>query len=196
MNVANVMRLVFRPLTADRWDDFESLFGKSGAYGGCWCMYWRITRKEFEQNHGAGNRRAMKDLVGNGVVPGLLAYAGDRAVAWCAIAPRSGLGTLNRSRVLKSIDDEPVWSITCFFIARDYRSIGVTEQLIAAAVEYAGNQGARLIEAYPHAPTDARQAPVTAYMGFPSTFERLGFHVCRKASKARWIMRCAVDEAC
>ena len=33
--------LDFRPLTPDRWKDLEALFGKHGATGGCWCMWWR-----------------------------------------------------------------------------------------------------------------------------------------------------------
>ena len=50
----------------DRWNDFETLFGEKGAYGGCWCMWWRISRKEFEQQQGDGNRRAMQQLVASG----------------------------------------------------------------------------------------------------------------------------------
>ena len=33
--------LEFHPLTIERWGDFEKLFGPRGAYGGCWCMWWR-----------------------------------------------------------------------------------------------------------------------------------------------------------
>ena len=32
----------YHTLTPDRWPDFEKLFGEKGAYGGCWCMWWRI----------------------------------------------------------------------------------------------------------------------------------------------------------
>jgi hypothetical protein len=30
------------PVTPERWGDLEKLFGPSGAYGGCWCMYFRM----------------------------------------------------------------------------------------------------------------------------------------------------------
>ena len=30
--------IAIAPLTPDRWDDFETLFGERGACGGCWCM--------------------------------------------------------------------------------------------------------------------------------------------------------------
>lgn len=84
--------LTYHPLTPERWSDFEDLFGKSGAYGGCWCMWWRLKRSEFESNKNARNKSAMKTLVDGGTVPGLLAYEGNRPVGWCAVAPRSELG--------------------------------------------------------------------------------------------------------
>ena len=44
------------PLTGDRWADFEALLGPKGAYGGCWCMYWRRLRRDFEEGAGDGAR--------------------------------------------------------------------------------------------------------------------------------------------
>ena len=49
-------RMEFQPLTPDRWAEFEELFGEHGAYGGCWCMWWRITRSQFAKQQGEGNR--------------------------------------------------------------------------------------------------------------------------------------------
>ena len=43
------LELEFHPVTPERWSDFETLFGEKGACGGCWCMLWRLTRKEFER---------------------------------------------------------------------------------------------------------------------------------------------------
>ena len=36
------MKLTILLLTPDLWPALEDLFGKSGAWNGCWCMYWRI----------------------------------------------------------------------------------------------------------------------------------------------------------
>lgn len=77
------------PLTPERWDDFERLFGKSGAYGGCWCMWWRTTRSRFAEQQGEGNRQAMRDIVFSGEVPGVLGYVTEEPAAWCSIAPRT-----------------------------------------------------------------------------------------------------------
>ena len=101
--------LTFSPLTPSRWDDFADLFGPRGATGGCWCMWWRITNKEFEANKGEGNRMAIKDLVDKGTIPGILAYDGDQAIGWCSVAPREEFTRLERSRILKPVDEQPVW---------------------------------------------------------------------------------------
>src|SRR5687768_9723058 len=108
------LKLNFRPVCPDRWHDFETLFGKNGACAGCWCMWWRLPRIEWLKGKGDGNKRALRRLLKNGTVPGLLAYAGDEPVGWCALAPRSEFPRLANSRTLKPVDDQPVWSITCF----------------------------------------------------------------------------------
>ena len=118
--------MLFKPLTKDRWSDFEELFGKRGAYGGCWCMWWRLTRKEFEQGQGEGNRQAMHAIVNSGKIPGILAYHKGKPVGWCSVAPREQFGPLERSRILKRIDDRAVWSIVCFFVAKGLRRQGIT----------------------------------------------------------------------
>jgi uncharacterized protein YndB with AHSA1/START domain len=105
--------LSIHPLTPDRWDDLETLFGPRGAIGGCWCMWWRQTRSEYDRQKGEGNRQAMRAIVASGEIPGLLAYSGGRPVAWCSVAPRTAYPSLDRSRVLQRVDDQPVWSIVC-----------------------------------------------------------------------------------
>jgi GNAT superfamily N-acetyltransferase len=141
--------LEFHPLTPERWGDFEELFGENGAYSGCWCMYWRTTRAQFNKAAGEGNRLAMKALVDSGVVPGILAYHGGRAVGWCSVGPREDFGSLERSPKLKRVDDQPVWSVVCFYMAKDYRRRGLMGLLLEAAVEYARENGAVIVEGYP-----------------------------------------------
>jgi GNAT superfamily N-acetyltransferase len=179
----------FHPLTPDRWDDFVRLFGKHGAYGGCWCMWWRETRSEFARKQGAGNRRAMRRIVESGEVPGILAYAEGEAAGWVSVAPREHYPSLERSRTLKRIDDTPVWSIVCFFIGKEFRGRGIAVRLIRAAVDYAVRHGARVVEAYPTVPSRGVLAPVSVYMGVPSMFARAGFVECARPSKRKMIMR-------
>src|SRR6185312_8724909 len=144
--------LSFHPLTTERWADLETLFGPRGACGGCWCMTWRLTRSEYERNKGESNRLAFRTIVESGVPIGLLAYCEREPVGWCAIAPRESFPTLDRSRILKRIDDEPVWSVVCFFVKRGYRRSGVSTRLLRAAVDFACERGAQIVEGYPVEP--------------------------------------------
>jgi GNAT superfamily N-acetyltransferase len=185
--------LQYQPVTHDRWPDFERLFGKSGAYGGCWCMWWRSSRNEFESRGNSGNRKAMKTLIEEGTVPGILIYEGEQPVAWCSIAPREQYGSLNRSPVLKRIDDAQVWSLVCLFVAKEYRHQGITRSAIQSAIDYVQSQGGQIIEAYPTLPKDERLAPVSSFMGLPSMFEKVGFVVVAKPSKRKVIMRYTIS---
>jgi len=181
--------LAFRPLTRSRWADFERLFGERGACGGCWCMWWRLRRSEFERTKGDRNRRMMKKIVESGRTPGILAYSGRQPVAWVSVAPREDFPVLGRSRILKPIDDAPAWSIVCFFIRKDYRRRGMTGRLIQAAVEHAARNGARIVEAYPIDPKKDEVPAVFAFTGFASAFRRAGFQECARRSPTRPIMR-------
>jgi GNAT superfamily N-acetyltransferase len=183
------MATTFHPLTPDRWLDFEKLFGPRGATGGCWCMYWRQTRTEYEDQHGELNRRNMKALVDSGTVPGILAYSSAEPVGWCSIAPREEFGTLARSRILKPVDDQPVWSVVCFFIARSQRRMGLTVKLLQAAVEYARSNGANIVEGYPVDPKSGESPDVFAYTGLFSAFKQAGFTEVMRRSETRPIVR-------
>jgi GNAT superfamily N-acetyltransferase len=152
-------------------------------------MWWRLRRSEFDRQKGEGNRQAFKQIVTVGEAPGILAYSEGQPIGWCAIAPRESYPVLERSRNLKRVDDEPVWSITCFFIAKAFRRQGVTLQLIEAAVDYARQQGAKLVEAYP-VETKSEEMPVVfAYTGFASTFREAGFVEVVRRSETRPVMR-------
>ncbi len=177
------------PVTPDRWGDFARLFGKRGACGGCWCMYWRMTRSEFEKSKGAGNRRKMKRLIDSGHVPGVLAYVGEEPVGWCSVAPRAMFGSLDRSRILKPVDDKPVWSIVCFFVAKEYRRKKITVRLLEAACTYARKQGAKMIEGYAVEPKKSEMPDVFAFHGLAAAYREAGFTEVARRSPTRPIMR-------
>lgn len=186
---ADTPALEFYPLTPDRWRDLEALFGPRGAVGGCWCMWWRIKRTEFERRQGDGNKRAFKKIVKSGEEPGILAYAGGQPIGWCAVAPREAYPVLDRSPTLKRVDDRPVWSVTCFFIARPWRRQGVTVALLKAAIEYAARRGATIVEGYPVAPKKDSMPEMYAFTGTASAFRKAGFVEVARRSETRPIMR-------
>lgn len=131
----------------------------------------------------------MRRLVASGEVPGILAYAGDVPVGWCAIAPREVYPALERSRVLKRIDDRPVWSVACFFVKKGHRNKSVSVKLLRAAVEYVRGKGGTIVEGYPVRPRAERMPDVFAWTGLEAGFKRAGFVECARGSPTRPIMR-------
>jgi GNAT superfamily N-acetyltransferase len=179
------------PLTAARWPDLVELFGPKGAYGGCWCMFFRLPRAEWAEGckaGGRGNKRALAALAGAKRPPGLLAYVGREVAGWCAVAPREEYVRLATSRTLKPLDDTPVWSVTCFYVARAHRRKGVTVALLEAAAKFAARHGATMLEGYPNEPK-ARWPDAYAYQGTVSAFARAGFREVKRVSPTRAIMR-------
>lgn len=180
--------LEYHPVTPERWADLERLFGRHGAGGGCWCMWWRLTRSQFARQAGEGNRLALKAIVDSGEVPGLLAYADGEPVAWCSLGPRENFEALERSRALKRVDDRPVWSIVCFFVARPFRRRGLMAPFLAAALEYARGHGATIVEGYPIEP-EKRLSGSSGYMGVVSTYRKAGFVEAARTAAGRPVMR-------
>jgi len=146
-------------------------------------MWWRQTRAEFNRLHGEPNRIALRTIVESGVVPGLLAYSEGVPVGWCAVQPRESYPTLDRSRTLARVDCEPVWSVPCFYIGRNFRGKGLMPELLTAAVNWAAQHGARIVEAYPVEPTE--HSPSSGlYTGVVPVFARAGFvEVCRRSNR-------------
>lgn len=159
-------------------------------------MYWRLRRSEFDQGKGERNEKAMKKIVGKGQVPGLLAYVDGEPAAWCALAPRETFPVLENSRVLKRVDEQPVWSVVCFFVARPFRRRGITSELLRAAVELARDRGAKILEGYPVEPRKGRMPDVFAWTGFPSAFKKAGFVEVARRSPIRPIMRFILGKSC
>ena len=189
-----IQKLEFHPLTRERWSDFEKLFGPRGACGGCWCMWYRLKRSKFEKQKGEGNRKAMKTHVDGGNVPGIIAYRYGKPVAWCAVAPREDFSALERSRILKQIDDKPVWSIVCFFVEKNHRRQGLNIALLIAAIDFAKQRGAEILEGYPVEPKKNPMPDVFAFYGLASAFKKAGFKECLRRSETRPIMRFIITE--
>lgn len=177
-------------LDKTRWDDFETLFGDRGGCGGCWCMSWRLRRADFERQKGSGNKSAMKKLVDDDNPVGVLAYIDGKPAGWCAVAPREEFLRLKNSRVWKPIDNEPVWSVTCFFVAKPYRRKGLSVELIKGAVYFCMKKNVKIIEGYPVVPYDTNIPDAFAWTGIPSAFLKAGFTVAERRSERKPIMRC------
>lgn len=164
------------PATSERWADVLRLAGERGFTSGCWCMWWRVTNQQFTDQPAEDRRTALEALVQDGAQPGLVAYVGDEPVGWVAVAPRGEYPRLDRSRKLKPVDDQPVWSIPCFYIDRRHRRRGVAARLLDAAVAHARAQGAQMVEAYPiDVENPGSKSSAELYTGTLPLFERAGF---------------------
>ena len=177
--------LDFRPVTADTLADLERFSRGHGKFRYCSCMRWRMTSTEFRRSIKPKRIEALRGEVANGRSTGVLAYADGIPVGWCSIAPREEFRGLERYRKLTRIDDAAVWSVTCFFVDRQYRRRGLTVDLLEAAVRYASANGARVVEGYPVESTVASYT----YMGSPETFIRAGFSDVTPSGRERRMFR-------
>jgi GNAT superfamily N-acetyltransferase len=151
-------------------------------------MWWRQSSSEWQKRRGRDRKKALKKIVFQGKVPGVVAYSDGEPIGWCSIAPRGEFHRLERSRTLKRIDGQPVWSVVCFFVVKRFRGKGVSVRLLEAAVKYAGKQGATVIEGYPSRSTK-RMYDAIVYTGLASAFLKVGFTDLGSLSKTRTIMR-------
>jgi GNAT superfamily N-acetyltransferase len=177
-----------RPATADRWDDLQQVFGPSGAYYGCWCMFFRHRRKDFQNKKAAENKRDMKKLVESGTEPGLIAYVDGLPAAWVSLDKRENLPLLVYSTKNRPIDDKPVWSIVCFVVHKDFRRRGLMAKLIDGAVKYIRKRGGTIAEAYPIQPNSPLKNDA-GYTGIASAFLAAGFKEMGRTRSGGPIMR-------
>lgn len=180
---AEIERIVFREVTAGTWPDFERFFESRGCPKFCWCMLWRASPREAEQDS-ASRKAAMAKRIAAGTTVGLLGYLDEEPVAWCSVAPRSTY----RRLVGDGSTDAGIWSIACFFVVRRLRGQGITQRIIAAAVGFAKARGASLVEAYPVDPG----SPSYRFMGFVSSFKAAGFREVGRAGTRRHVFQLQV----
>lgn len=162
------------PLTPERWLDIEQLFGAKGACAGCWCQYWRQRSQAWKARVPEGNRLAFQMQVERGPPPGLIGYADGEAVAWCQVGPREHYARVLAAPSKQAMDALPTWLMTCFYVRRDQRGRGWMKRLVGVAIEYAREQGAECLEAWPVA-GERKVAAVFAYVGHAPTLEHFGF---------------------
>jgi len=101
---------------------------------------------------------------------------------------------LQRSRICSPVDDQPVWSVVCFFVDKAFRRHGITVRLLEGAIRFAAQRGADIIEGYPVEPRGAATADTFAYTGLASAFRRAGFVEVERRSPTRPIMRYYVNK--
>jgi hypothetical protein len=166
-----------RPVTPERVDDFVAVANPNRRASHCWCLSHRLTAQEVSELGNGSREVAFRALCGRENPPGVIGYDDGEPVGWCSIGPRSENSRLGRSRLIRLLDDLPVWSIICVVVRGGRRRRGHTTPLIEGAVEYAASRGAPAVESYPVDPGSGRTDLTMAFVGTRAMFEKAGFAV-------------------
>ncbi len=184
------------------WDDLRTVFGTRGSGQRCWCQRYKLARGESfgsVPSEDRADRLRRQTGCGGGaledgeITSGLVAYAGEDPVGWCAVEPRPAYaGLLRVYRIpwegrAEDRHDEGVWAVTCLFVRAGHRRRGVSRALAAAAVHHARDHGARALEAYPTTTTAAIAEEL--HVGTVPTFAAAGLEVVSRPSPRRVVMR-------
>ncbi len=181
------------PATPDRFDDVVTVLGGERQQG-CLCQYWRMSSSDYSRAGREERLSALRAQLAETPPAGMLAYLDGEPVGWLGFGPRQRVERLVRSRTIPKVDELPVWSVYCFTVRVGYRRRGVAHALLAALIDYAREQGAPALEAYPVETEGARIHGTAAYVGTVSMFERAGFRraletAARSDHRPRWLMR-------
>ena len=190
------MALTLKPLTPGRFADLEAIFNARGCSvaRGCWCLFYRDSGAKPPPpkgvTRGERSRRDLKARVGKGEFIGLIGYRGKVPVGWISLGPRESYKKLERSNVMKAVDDAKVWSIICFVVPAEYRDQGVARELLDGAVAYARKKKVKLLEAYP-VDKAGRSNDEFMWFGTKSMFDKAGFEEVARRKPQRPVMRLA-----
>jgi GNAT superfamily N-acetyltransferase len=179
-----------RAATADRWEDVAAVMKGRGDPARCWCQFFRLRGQDWRSASPAANRTRLRRQVQDADhAPGVLAYIDEQPVGWCAVAPRACYPRVVASKIA-GVEQDGVWSVTCFVVRVGWRRRGVATALLEGAVELARSAGAAVVEAYPVDP-DARSTVSSAelYHGPLSVFLDAGFREVRRSSPARALVQ-------
>jgi len=105
-------------VTPDRFEDFADVVNRSRRVNHCWCLSHRLQAAEIERLGGGNREQAMRRLCEREHPPGVVTYLDGEPVGWCNIGPRAEITRLARSRLIRPVDDVPVWSIVCVVVRR------------------------------------------------------------------------------
>jgi GNAT superfamily N-acetyltransferase len=174
--------ITIEPATADRLADAQHTWENGGDGRSCQCQWWTITNAEWQKSSQHERAELFREEVETGPAPGLIAYVDGEPAAWVRVGPRLRQRRLARTKAFASHsaepwDDDSVWSVSCFVVRKEHRGRGLNERLLAAAVDFARDSGARVVEAYPLDPeAGSKKSSSSLFHGIVSTFVNAGFH--------------------
>lgn len=198
------MSLRILPANEASWDDLQTVLGERGEAHRCQCQWFKTRAPEWRAlsvEERAERLRGQTDCgyPDSGTTTGLIAYLEDEPVGWCAVEPRTEYPRLLTSRIPwsgreESKTDGTVWVVSCFVTRTGYRRRGVSRELVAAAVDFARERGARALEGYPIAVQPGQEYSWgELYVGSRGMFMAAGFRQVSSPTERRVVMRIDFD---
>ncbi|MEV7758950.1 GNAT family N-acetyltransferase [Microbacterium sp. NPDC089180] len=175
------MTIEILPATGDRFDDAETALD-SGDGPGCQCQWWLLTNAQFNDESRSQLTERFRAETRSERAPGLIAYVDGEPAGWVRVGPRLAQPRLVRTRDVKTATVEPldaddVWAVSCFVVREQHRGTGLTRALLHAAVTFAREGGARVVEGYPLDPSVQKRSADQLFRGTVAVFQDAGFDI-------------------
>lgn len=188
-----MVEITTRLATIAEWDDVQAALTGGGDGRSCQCMWPVVPNKDWNTLGIDQRQELLRDEIQSGPPPGLVAYVDGEAAGWIRIGPRHVLRRTINSRIVKTgspepLDDDSVWAVTCFSIRKEHRRKGVSTALLDAAIAYARESGARVIEGYPIATDKTKPSTNALYVGALSTYLKAGFREVSRPTGTRAVV--------
>ena len=104
-------------------------------------------------------------------------YLDGTPVGWCSISPRAEIPRLERSKLIRPLDDLPVWSIICVVVRGGHRRKGVPRAPARGCGGVRRVAAARPPSRRTRSTRSGRMDTTMAFVGTRSMFEKAGFSV-------------------
>lgn len=178
--VACMATITTEVATTDRWDDVQHALTGGGDGASCQCIWPVLSNKDWNTTTTPQRTEMFRAEIDEGPPPGVIAYVDSEAAGWIRVGPRTRQDRIPRTRIIAAattepFDDDSVWAVTCFVVRREHRGTGLNHALLEAAVDYARESGARLIEGYPVDTRGEKQRANDLFHGTLGTFLAAGF---------------------
>jgi ribosomal protein S18 acetylase RimI-like enzyme len=184
------------PVSEVPWHDVRTVFGTRGDPARCWCQYFMLSNRDWNETSSAQKERMLCERIAqNRPAPGVLAYRDGEPVGWCAVEPRTDYRRILTSKVatgsVERPDDPRMWAVTCFVVRVGFRRQGVASALLDGAVAHARKHGARAIEGYPVDTAEKKASSAELYHGSLSLFLKGGFTMVSRPTPGRAVVSLA-----
>ena len=175
-----------RALDASTWDAFAELVERNnGVYGGCWCIGFHT-----EYERGVRDPRTLKEeLVRAGRAHAALVFDEDGvAQGWCQYGSPEELGLKHHREYAKDPPPPAAWRITCIFVDKRHRGLGVARAALDGALAQIAADGGGLVEAISEVTAGREAQGRFLFSATVELFEQYEFTRVRQVGKHAWIV--------